>query len=145
MDPADKQRDVDREESSYRQTIKLKGLNNQQYGDNAMKKSLTENTMTSKKSQQRTINRKNKVEFLALREDISEALEKGWSLTAIWDTLHDEGSFTATYNTFRLYVLKYLNGQLSGYSQKDSIDQRHKKQVNKPVSKEKTDPIQSYP
>lgn len=74
-----------------------------------MKKSLTENIMTSKQSE-RTNSRKNKVEFLAMREDISEALGKGWSITIIWETLRDEGSFTATYNTFRLYVLKYLNG-----------------------------------
>lgn len=79
-----------------------------------MKKSLTENIMTSKLSQKRTNARKNKVEFLALCEDISEALEKGWSITAIWETLRDEGCFTATYNTFRLYVLKYLNGQKPG-------------------------------
>lgn len=81
-----------------------------------MTKSLTENLTTSIQSQQRMNARKNKVEFLALREDISEALEKGWSITAIWETLRDEGSFTATYNTFRLYVLKYLNGQKSGHS-----------------------------
>jgi hypothetical protein len=86
-----------------------------------MKKFLTEKIMTSKHSHQRTNARKNKVEFLALREDISEALEKGWSITVIWETLRDEGSFTATYNTFRLYVLKYLNGQRPGYSQKESI------------------------
>ena len=75
-----------------------------------MKKSLTENIMTSKHSQQSANAKKNKVVFLALREDISEALEKGWSITIIWETLRDEGSFTATYNTFRLYILKYLNG-----------------------------------
>ncbi|MCZ4805099.1 TraK family protein [Legionella pneumophila] len=75
-----------------------------------MKKSLTENIMISKQSQQRMNTRKNKVEFLAMRQDISEALEKGWSITIIWETLRDEGKFTATYNTFRLYVLKYLNG-----------------------------------
>ncbi|MGM9454906.1 TraK family protein [Legionella bozemanae] len=91
-----------------------------------MKKSLTENIMTSKQGQQRTNARKNKVAFLAVREDISEALEKGWSITVIWETLRDEGSFTATYNTFRLYVLKYLNGQKSGYSQKDANDQQPK-------------------
>ncbi|HHF7367879.1 TPA: TraK family protein [Legionella bozemanae] len=94
-----------------------------------MKKFLTENMMTSKKSQQRTITRKNKVEFLALREDISEALEKGWSITIIWETLRDEGKFTATYNTFRLYVLKYLNGQKPGYSQNESVDVRARKPV----------------
>lgn len=86
-----------------------------------MKKSITERITTSKESYQRTNARKNKVEFLALRENISEALEKGWSITVIWETLREEGSFTATYNTFRLYVLKYLNGQRSGYSQKESV------------------------
>ncbi|HFS5639805.1 TPA: TraK family protein [Legionella pneumophila] len=105
-----------------------------------MKKTLTENIMTSQQSQQRTNTRKNKVEFLAMREDISEALEKGWSITVIWETLRDEGSFTATYNTFRLYVLKYLNGQKPGYSQQATIDQRAKNQarngpkMNKPAS-----------
>ncbi|HEL8002163.1 TraK family protein [Legionella pneumophila serogroup 1] len=100
-----------------------------------MKKSLIENIMISKKSQQKTNARKNKVEFLAIREDISEALEKGWSMTVIWETLRDEESFTATYNTFRLYILKYLNGQKSGYSQNESVEVRAKKSV---VSSSKT-------
>lgn len=108
-----------------------------------MKKSLTENIMTSQQSQLRTYARKNKVAFLAMCEDISEALEKGWSITAIWETLRDEGSFTATYNTFRLYVLKYLHGQISSYSQKDSIEQRQK-QVNNYLTKKKTDAIPSF-
>ncbi len=82
--------------------------------------------MTSQQNQQRTNVRKNKVEFLALREDISEALESGWSITTIWEMLRDEGSFTATYNTFRLYVLKYLNGQKPGDSQKTTIEQPSK-------------------
>jgi hypothetical protein len=86
-----------------------------------MKKSLIETVTTCEQNPQRAIARKNKVAFLALREDISEALEKGWSVTAIWETLRDEGSFTATYNTFRLYVLKYLSGQKPGYSQKKCI------------------------
>ena len=91
-----------------------------------MKKSLTENIMTSKQRQQKMNARKNKVEFLALKDDISEALEKGWSITVIWETLRDEGSFTATYNTFRLYVLKYLNGQMPGYSQNVPAEVRTK-------------------
>lgn len=82
--------------------------------------------MTSKQGRQRMNARKNKVAFLAMREDISEALEKGWSITIIWETLRNEGSFTATYNTFRLYVLKYLNGQKPGYSQRDVSDQQPK-------------------
>ncbi|MFO9238269.1 TraK family protein [Legionella pneumophila serogroup 1] len=91
-----------------------------------MKKSLTENIMTSKQNQQRTNARKNKVGFLAMREDISDALEKGWAMAVIWETLWDEGSFSATYNTFRLYVLKYLNGQKPGYSLNATIEKSAK-------------------
>ncbi|KTD55166.1 protein TraK [Legionella sainthelensi] len=99
-----------------------------------MKKSLTENIVTCK---QRTNARKHKVEFLAMREDISEALEKGWSITVIWETLRDEGRFTATYNTFRLYVLKYLNGQKPGYSTKESVAVQTEKLVENQFSKKK--------
>ncbi|KTD54817.1 protein TraK [Legionella sainthelensi] len=109
-----------------------------------MKKSLTENIMTSKQSQQRTNSRKNKVEFLAMREDISEALEKGWSITIIWETLRDEGSFTATYNTFRLYVLKYLYDQKPGYSPKESVAVRTKKSVENQSSKKKDISMPSF-
>lgn len=104
-----------------------------------MKKSLTENIITSTQNQQRMNARKNKVEFLALREDISEALEKGWSITVIWETLREEGGFTATYNTFRLYVLKYLNGQKPGYAQKDANNQQPKRlAVNQDKEKKPT-------
>ncbi|AYK03071.1 TraK family protein [Legionella sainthelensi] len=109
-----------------------------------MKKSLTENLMISKHSQQITNSRKNKVAFLAMREDISEALEKGWSITVIWKTLRDEGSFTATYNTFRLYVLKYLNGQKSGYSQMEAIEQRTTKPVESQTKEKKPTAISSF-
>ncbi|HAU0968754.1 TPA: conjugal transfer protein TraK [Legionella pneumophila] len=96
-----------------------------------MKNSLIESMMAADQNQQKTPTRKNKVEFLALKDDISEALEKGWPMIAIWETLRDEGSFTASYNTFRLYVLEYLNGQKTGYSQKDSPYPKPKKLVNK--------------
>ncbi|WP_133140257.1 TraK family protein [Legionella genomosp. 1] len=109
-----------------------------------MKKSLTENIMTSKQSQQRTSARKNKVTFLAMREDISEALEKGWSITIIWETLRDEGSFTATYNTFRLYVLKYLNGQKLGYSPKDSVGAGTNRSVENQSSRKRDITIPSF-
>ncbi|CZG31786.1 TraK family protein [Legionella pneumophila serogroup 1] len=94
-----------------------------------MKNSLIESMMAADQNQRRTPARKNKVEFLALKDDISEALEKGWPMIAIWETLRDEGSFTASYNTFRLYVLEYLNGQKPGYSQKGSSAPKSKKLV----------------
>lgn len=109
-----------------------------------MKKSLMENILTCRLGQQRTNSRKHKVEFLALREDISEALEKGWSITIIWETLRDEGRFTATYNTFRLYVLKYLNGQKPGNTQMETVENRSKKLVEKHSIKKKAARIPSF-
>ncbi len=100
--------------------------------------------MTSKQSQQRMNARKNKVEFLSMCADISEALEKGWSITIIWETLRDEGSFTATYNTFRLYVLKYLNSQKPGFFRKDLVEHRAKQLVEKPPMKKESTPIPSF-
>jgi hypothetical protein len=108
-----------------------------------MKKSITENITTSKLSQQRTNARNHKVEFLSLREDISEALEKGWSITVIWETLRDEGCFTATYNTFRLYILKYLNGQKSGLS-RNLVEHRAMQLVEKLPMKKQLTPISSF-
>ncbi|MFO3391928.1 TraK family protein [Legionella pneumophila serogroup 8] len=103
-----------------------------------MKNSLIESMMAADINQRNTSARKNKVEFLALKDDISEALEKGWLMTSIWETLRDEGSFTASYNTFRLYVLEYLNGQKPGYSQKVSPSPKPKKLVkNNSVKKGK--------
>lgn len=109
-----------------------------------MKKSLIETVITREQSPKRTSARKSKVEFLAMREDITEALEKGWSITIIWETLRDEGRFTATYNTFRLYVLKYLNGQKPGYPQKDSVEVLTKKPVGGHSSKKKDPSIPSF-
>ncbi|QMT59189.1 TraK family protein [Legionella sp. PC997] len=104
-----------------------------------MKKSLVGNITSSKQSKQTTNARKHKVEFLAMRQNISEALEKGWSITIIWKTLRDEGSFTATYNTFRLYVLRYLYGQKSGCPQKEVNDQQPKRlAVNQDKEKKPT-------
>ncbi len=100
--------------------------------------------MTSKQGQQRVNARKHKVQFLAMRQDISEALEKGWSITIIWETLRDEGSFTASYNTFRLYVLKYLNDQKSGYSPKESVGVRNKKSVENQSNKKKDISMHSF-
>ncbi|MFO9099768.1 TraK family protein [Legionella pneumophila] len=73
-----------------------------------------------------------------MRDDISDTLEKGWSMTVIWETLRDEGSFSATYNTFRLYVLKYLNGQKPGYSQQATIEQQAKTPAENHVKRKKS-------
>ena len=75
-----------------------------------MNKSLSERIADHESK--KMVGTKNKVIFLALRQDIAEALEKGWPLIAIWETLHAEGKITFTYNTFRLYVSKFLGSYM---------------------------------
>jgi hypothetical protein len=41
---------------------------------------------------------------LALREDIQNARDDGWSLKDIWRTLHADGSIHVGYHAFRRYV-----------------------------------------
>ncbi len=52
-----------------------------------------------------------KIEFIALKEDIQEALDKGWSMKAVWETLSDEGQISFGYKAFRHYVLKLIKSE----------------------------------
>jgi hypothetical protein len=45
-------------------------------------------------------NARNLAAFLAQRDEIRNALEDGWTVYQIWDTLHAEQKITASYNTF---------------------------------------------
>ena len=45
-------------------------------------------------------NAKNKALFLALREEIQQALNDGWSVKSIWETLHEEGKISFSYQAF---------------------------------------------
>lgn len=50
----------------------------------------------------------NRAAFLALREDIKQALNEGWKSKNIWETLFDEGKITFSYPTFHNYVTKLI-------------------------------------
>jgi hypothetical protein len=45
-------------------------------------------------------NARNLAAFLAQRDEISRALDDGWTVFQIWETLHAEQKIAATYNTF---------------------------------------------
>jgi len=45
-------------------------------------------------------NARNLAAFLAQRDEIRNALEDGWTIYQIWETLHAEQKVTASYNTF---------------------------------------------
>lgn len=49
-------------------------------------------------------NGRNRAAFILIRGEVSNAVENGYSLLAIWETLHDEGRISYTYQTFRRYA-----------------------------------------
>jgi hypothetical protein len=54
----------------------------------------------------------NRALVLALRTDIQGALDDGWSVLAIYETLNDEGVVLFSYQSFRLYVNRLLLGKV---------------------------------
>ena len=72
-----------------------------------MKKPLSERVIQNQ-SEKKNGRSSAKIEFIALQDDIQEALDKGCSMKAIWETLSDEGQFSFGYKAFRHYVLKLI-------------------------------------
>lgn len=60
----------------------------------------------------------NRALVLALRTDIQGALDDGWSVLAIYETLNDEGVVLFSYQSFRLYVNRLLLGKVVPQSAK---------------------------
>ncbi|EIX7312117.1 TraK family protein [Escherichia coli] len=52
-----------------------------------------------------------RVVFLAIRDDVRTAMEAGYSLTTIWEHMHETGRVTTTYETFRRHVKRYIREQ----------------------------------
>lgn len=51
---------------------------------------------------------KNLASFLAVRDDIREALAAGFTLMAVWTNLCDEGRIELGYDAFLNYVSRYI-------------------------------------
>ena len=49
-----------------------------------------------------------RVAFLALREEIIVAINDGWKIMQIWETLHNQGKISFSYPTFTVYVNKLI-------------------------------------
>jgi Family of unknown function (DUF5338) len=50
----------------------------------------------------------NRAAFLALRQDIKDAMADGWNVISIWETLYDEGKVSFGYEAFRKYVNRLI-------------------------------------
>ncbi len=49
-------------------------------------------------------NAKNKAQFLSVRDEVEEALGENWTVKDIWETLHEEGAISFSYEAFRKHV-----------------------------------------
>lgn len=75
-------------------------------------------------SQVKKGNTKNKVTFLALKQDIAEALDAGWPMKIIWDTLTEEGKISFSYKTFRLYTAKFIRQDSTSEPQENTTEDK---------------------
>lgn len=79
----------------------------------------------------------NRAIILALRNDIQQALDDGWSVLAVYDTLYDEGRVTFSYQAFRRYVNRIHLGKLV-------TEKRPPKQTNKAAFKSSAVPMSGF-
>jgi hypothetical protein len=68
----------------------------------------------------------NRAAFLAVREDVNQALDDGWPVKTVWETLHEEGKITFSYPAFCRYVKRLV------------ISRRLEKRRDTPVGKRGT-------
>jgi hypothetical protein len=74
-------------------------------------KSLSERIAERARDKEVISPRSNRAAVLALRSDIQQAINDGWSVLAIYQTLRDEGQVTFSYQAFRRYVNRLLLGK----------------------------------
>lgn len=55
---------------------------------------------------------KNLVTFLALKEDIKEALNNGFSMKTVWEFMYENEHFKLRYETFVKYVNKHIKNEI---------------------------------
>jgi hypothetical protein len=73
-----------------------------------MNKSLSQRISLKMQNSQSSRNARNLAAFLALRDEIRQALNDGWPVYHIWETLHEEQKITASYTTFCGQVRRLL-------------------------------------
>lgn len=70
---------------------------------------------------------RNKVAFLALKDDITVALSDGWSMKAIWETLSIEEKISFSYKTFSMYVAQFIDNPYKPHTQENIREDEREK------------------
>ena len=73
-----------------------------------MEKNLSERIAERAMKKKPSRNAKNRAQFLAVRSEVKQAMDDGWSVKEIWATLHEEEKITFSYQAF----LNHVNVQL---------------------------------
>lgn len=73
-----------------------------------MVKSLSERIALRVSTKKLTRIGKNRASFLAVRDDVKAAMDDGWPVKVIWDTLQDEGKIEFGYDAFMGYVNRLI-------------------------------------
>jgi hypothetical protein len=73
-----------------------------------MGKTLSERVATRAATKQPARSAQNRGAFLALRSEVKQALEDGWPVKTIWETLQEEGKITFTYQSFLGYANRLI-------------------------------------
>ena len=53
-------------------------------------------------------NGQNRATFLAMLGDVKQAIDDGWPVKTIWETLHEEGKVSFSYQAFRGYANRLI-------------------------------------
>jgi len=48
------------------------------------------------------------VAFLAVRQNVKEAIDAGYALSTIWEHMHETGKLKCSYETFRKHVRRHM-------------------------------------
>lgn len=72
------------------------------------KKTLSERIAERVQKAKTTRSGQNRAAFLAVKEDVVEALDAGWPVKTIWETLQEEGQVAFGYDAFRRYVQQLI-------------------------------------
>lgn len=87
-------------------------------------------------------NAKNKAQFLSVRDEVEEALGENWTVKDIWETLHEEGAISFSYEAFRKHVNAWKN---SPETKNLSVSIKQNNTPEKEIKKNEPSKIQEKP
>jgi len=91
-----------------------------------MIKSLSDRIAERMNTRKLTRSGRNRANFLAVRNEVKQAIDDGWPIKAIWATLYDEGKIAFGYDAFISYVNRLIR------SNTDAIPSNSHSKTTKP-------------